>query len=271
MRSISSRRQHAGPDEEVIQQRDLVALDVDARVVGRGAADDQRAQPERRARHAGQVLHDAQRIAERARDDLQLRLRQLVARHRRRRLARAHGGLVGRRRRSSGPGSRSRCGLPSRTSAAARSRMHGSWRGSVTMTRMPTPGCPLTSKRPSASVPPTTAASLSMPVRAVHDDGDLGAGRADRASPSRAGARSRSGRPGGGGGGGGGGVHGRGAGVGDARRRPPPPWERSAACTRSGSPPACRRSPRARTGTASPPRARPRRTPARPAWSPRPC
>src|SRR5262245_42469512 len=41
--------------------------------------------------------------------------------------------------------------------------MQGSWRVSVTITRSPTPGSPLTSKRPSASVPPTIIAGFSIP------------------------------------------------------------------------------------------------------------
>jgi hypothetical protein len=58
--------EHAGPAEEVEQQRHLVTVDVDRAVVGVRAADEQEAQPERRARDAGQGLDDAHRIAERA-------------------------------------------------------------------------------------------------------------------------------------------------------------------------------------------------------------
>ncbi len=82
------RRQHRGPAEEVIEDGDLVALDVDPGVAGRRAADDEEAEAERRARDAGQALQHAQRIAERAGHARELGLRERVARH----------GLLGRRR-----------------------------------------------------------------------------------------------------------------------------------------------------------------------------
>ena len=89
------RREDRGPAEEVIEDGDAVALDEDARVVGRGAADDEQAEAEGRARDARQVLHDAQRIAEGAGHARELGLRQRVARHGLRGRRRAHGGLIG--------------------------------------------------------------------------------------------------------------------------------------------------------------------------------
>ena len=54
-------------------------------------------------------------------------------------------------------------GLSPVSSNATRSRMQGSWRGSVTIRRMAVRGWPLTSNRPSASVPATTIPVLSLP------------------------------------------------------------------------------------------------------------
>ena len=255
-------RQHAGPDQEVIQQRDLVALDVDARIVGRGAADDQRAQAERRARHARQVLHDAQRIAERAGDVLQLGLRQLVARHRR--APASSSGRSSRKtaRRSSEPGSPAPC-------ACRRAFVRREVADAGLVAR-------LGDDHAQAGAGLALDLEAALGVGAAHDDRRLvdafGRAQDDRhlaarqriarpllaQAPDRdrtSGRRRRRGRRGA-----------TAASAAPASGDPAAPaWARSAACIRSGSPPACRRSRPARTGTASPRRARPRRSPAPPA------
>src|SRR6185295_18993768 len=67
-----ARGQDRGPAEEVIEDGDAVAAHVDPRVLGRGPADDELAEAVGDARDAGEVLDDAQGIAEGAGDGGQL-------------------------------------------------------------------------------------------------------------------------------------------------------------------------------------------------------
>ena len=87
---------HRGEAEEVEEDRDAVAVEVDAGVRRRRAAHEQRPADERRAGEAGQVLHRADRVVHRAGHVDQLvvgqraagrRVLRLLARHRRLQLA----------------------------------------------------------------------------------------------------------------------------------------------------------------------------------------
>ena len=86
-------RQHRRTTQEVVEDRDALAVDEDAGVLRRRAAHHQLADAERDARDAGQVLDHAQRIAEGAGHGRQLVLRQGVARDLLVLALRAHVGL----------------------------------------------------------------------------------------------------------------------------------------------------------------------------------